>query len=111
MTPLRGPALRAHASVSPPPQYACVERCGQGRTAASSSRAAQHGRGAVKRVGNCRTSHTEEKRLRRGRKEAITSSLCPQAFLGAYEDLFLTLTALHPSEPERCGRLKNRTAT
>lgn len=33
------------------------------------------------------SSRTEEKRLRRGRKESITSSLCPQAFLGAYEGI------------------------
>ncbi|XP_029331459.1 uncharacterized protein LOC115030650 isoform X2 [Mus caroli] len=54
-------------------------------------------------------SRTEEKRLRRGRKESITSSLCPQAFLGAYEDFF-SLTPLHPSEPEGCVDrwLKNR---
>lgn len=32
-------------------------------------------------------SRTEEKRLSSGRKESITPSLCPQAFLGAYEGI------------------------
>lgn len=32
-------------------------------------------------------SRTQEKRLRSGRKDSITPSLWPQAFLGAYEGI------------------------
>ncbi|CAO2613402.1 hypothetical protein LEMLEM_LOCUS16061, partial [Lemmus lemmus] len=41
--------------------------------------------------------------------DSITPSLCPQAFLGAYEDFFVSLTPIHRLEPEGCGScLKNK---
>lgn len=98
MTPLRGSAPRAHPSVSPPPQYACGERRGRASAAATSTGAAQHGRGVVKCVGTVaqsaaqRASATLDDRkvgLERGRP-------CPLPWTPDLQIQYLVLKQLFP---------------
>lgn len=53
------PGTTRSSQREPPPQNVRADRCAPANAAARSSSAAQHGRSAVKRVGNCRASCCE----------------------------------------------------